>query len=335
MNDLQELKGRAERYLKAKFPQRSELSLVDVERLTGGYSYETYFLTLSWRESEQGLSEVLVLSMEPEHGVAPPYDVRPQYQVLSRISGQGIPAPRALFLESDPAVLGRRFFIMEKVQGESVDSYFPNHPAAQETLRKDYVEIITRLHGVDWRALNLSCLPAPRHDRDFAEREIERYESVMKASQFTPQPLMAEFFSWLKKNVPRSERTTLCHGDLKVGVAGNFFAHEGRISALLDWELVGIGDPVSDLGYVSLVLQNGLFWSKQDFLRAYEELSGFRVDEQSLFFWEVFTYVKWTVMGYPGFKSGLTSKDLNMRLVSTNAAILPWLKNEVAVKLGI
>ncbi|HXR02243.1 MAG TPA: phosphotransferase family protein [Pseudomonas sp.] len=335
MADEQAFRNKIQAFLKTRYMQRDDLTVSTVERLTGGYSYETYFLTLEWREGGETRSEVVVLSMEPECGVAPPYDVRPQYQVLQRVGKLGIPCPAVTLLESAGTVLGRRFFIMEKVEGINLDRYFPDHPDEQDSLRTQYAQIIARLHSLNWPELELTTLRFPEHDKAFATREIERYQAVMKANEFTPQPLMAEIFSWLKKNIPVSERTTLCHGDLKVGVAGNFFAHEGKISAVLDWELVSIGDPLSDLGYVSLVLQNQSFWNKEDFLHTYEALTGTVVNRDSLFFWEVFTYVKWIVMGYPGFKIGLSCSDLDMRQISANSAFLPWLKNAAAMKLGI
>jgi aminoglycoside phosphotransferase (APT) family kinase protein len=224
---------------------------------------------------------------------------------------------------------------MEKVRGENLDTYFIKHPDQLPALRRQYAEIIVKLHSLQWQSMKLTSLTPPQHEKAHAMAEIQRYEAVMLANQYTPQPLMAEIFNWLKKNVPVADRTTLCHGDLKVGVAGNFFADDGQITALLDWELVSIGDPLSDLGYVSLVLQNRLFWDKEEFLQTYETLTDTQVNRESLFFWEVMTYVKWIVMGYPGFKSGLTSGDHDVRALATNVAFLPWLKNEAAVKLGI
>jgi len=302
--------------------------------VTGGYSYQTFFATLNWQSSGCACSEVLVISMTPEHGIAPPYDVTPQYEVLKRLSGTGFPAPAALFLETDSTVLGRPFLVMEKAHGENLDTYFVKHPEEQDQLRTDYVQTIAHLHSLDWQELGLSVLGEPEDDCHHARREIERYEKVFRTNAFGPQPIMSEFFSWMKMNVPRAERTTLCHGDVKVGVAGNFLAREGRISALLDWELVSVGDPYSDLGYASIVMQNGQFWNKEAFISAYEGLSNTRVSRSSLYFWEVFAYVKLVAMGYPGIRSGLTSADHNIQLLSTNAAILPWLKDKAADLLG-
>ncbi|MCK4351186.1 MAG: phosphotransferase family protein, partial [Candidatus Krumholzibacteria bacterium] len=238
MEEAQDMRERLEAYLiKAKFPQREGLSVVEMERMPVGISYETYLFTVTWKEAQGAVSESLVIRMEPECGCVPPYDIRPQYEVLKRVYGTGIPVPKVHWLEMDSKVLGHPFFVMERIEGGDVlyNTYW-TQPELREQLTRDYVSILARLHGLDWQALGLSILGVPENDRQYAEKEIARWEAMVEDNQYSPQPVVAELITWLKRNIPRAERTTLCHGDYH---SRNFLTRDGRIVAVLDWEIVG------------------------------------------------------------------------------------------------
>ena len=61
-------------------------------------------------------------------------------------------------------------------------------------------------------------------------------------------------FAWLKRNQPKACRRRLVHGDYRLG---NFLEQNDRITAILDWELVHLGDPVEDLGWAFLPQYRG------------------------------------------------------------------------------
>ena len=335
MEEAQDMKQKMEAYLKARFPQREELSVVEVERMPVGISYETYLFTTSWKESGSTVSESLVIRMEPEYGPVPPYDVRPQYEALKCVHGTGIPVPKVHWLEMDSSVLGRPFFVMDKIEGVDLLRAYSAEPEHRDQLTKDYVSILAKLHQLDWQALGLSTLCVPENDRQYAENEIARWEQVMEDNQYSPQPVMAELICWLKRNIPRAERTTLCHGDYH---SRNFLAHNGRIVGVLDWEMVGIGDPLTDLGWSCMfmrILRENLFWPETDFIRSYEELTGVKVNEESLFFWKILAFVKLVAIGQAGVKTALESKDLDMRQLGIWTMLLPLLQEAPARMLGI
>jgi len=313
MEKTQDMKQRLEAYLKSKFPQRAGLSVAELEWMSGGFSYETYFFTATWEEAEGPVSESLVIRMQPELGCIPPYDIRPQYEVLKRVHGTGIPVPKVYWLETDSQVLGHPFFVMEKIEGGELlyDAYW-NQPEHQAQLTKEYTSVLAKLHGLDWQALGLSFLSVPENDRQCAEKEIAKWEWVVEDNQYSPQPVMAELFSWLKRNVPRAERTTLCHGDFHVR---NLIAHDSQVVATLDWEMVGIGDPVSDIGWVCLFIRWLGFWTEADFIRSYEEIAGVKVNEESLFFWVVLAHVKLAAIALAGLKTSIESKTLDVRQI--------------------
>ena len=62
--------------------------------------------------------------------------------------------------------------------------------------------------------------------------------------------MVEELAAWLLAHLPPAVPATVVHGDYRVG---NLLVAEdapARISAVLDWELSTIGDPLADLGYL-------------------------------------------------------------------------------------
>src|SRR6202012_5506677 len=72
----------------------------------------------------------------------------------------------------------------------------------------------------------------------------------------------------------------------------------GRITAILDWELVHLGDPIEDLGWAFLPQYRGGtrlvcgLADEQEFLSRYEALSGLKVTPEILKFYIVFSLLK-------------------------------------------
>jgi aminoglycoside phosphotransferase (APT) family kinase protein len=60
---------------------------------------------------------------------------------------------------------------------------------------------------------------------------------------------MEEAHLELEKRMPEQQGASIVHGDYRIG---NFLSNgaEGRIAAVLDWELCTLGDPMADLGYL-------------------------------------------------------------------------------------
>ena len=126
-------------------------------------------------------------------------------------------------------------------------------------------------------------------------------------------------------NTPTAERLSIVHGDYRLG---NFLERDGRISAILDWELVHLGDPVEDLGWAFLPQYRGGtplvcgLAAEADFLARYQTQSGLSVDPASLRFYLVFSLLKlaFTHMAAARcFEDGLFN-DMRMPAMATQIA---------------
>jgi len=335
----QDIRRRLETYLKAKFPQREELSVVEMEQLTAGVSRENYLATVSWRETHGPVSEGLIIQIELGFTdsvlvESEPHEFGPQYEVLRRVYGTGIPVPRVYCVEMDNEVLGHPFCVMEKVEGEVLgEGYYVNYPEYRERLVREYVEILTKIHGLDWEALDLSFLGVPEMDNQRLETALAGFQRLAEDNQYSPRPVMVEVLTWLKRNIPEIGRITLCHGDYHLR---NILARDGRIVALLDWEAVHLGDPLMDLGWSCMFLKVGYesFCSEADFICAYEEISGEKVDRERLLFWQLVAALGLMSVGLAGIKAAIESKDPDMRQLWIWPLVLPRVEDAAARLLG-
>lgn len=317
------LEPRLVSYLSARLPAATDVSISELTQATEGLSYETYLFKASWRQGGKKISQGYAVRLQPLWGPVPPYDVEPQFRILQSLYGTDVPVPRVFWMEKDTGILGAPFFIMEKVEGEiplpwkSARGSF-NDPAQRELMAREMVRVLAALHTVDWKARGIDFLPPrPVGATGYAQREIKRWEAIQKENEYLAEPILAEAYGWLKAHIPRAPRTTLVHGDYRLG---NFIWREGRIAAFLDWEMAALGDPLSDIGWMCMkVFQghtgkvNGLM-DRDEFLNSYEKLSGIHPDPESVLWWEVFGYVKLVAILSAGLRAYIDGRRDDVRL---------------------
>lgn len=259
--------------------------ITGVKTLSAGHSNETYLV--------EGLNEIL--RMPPsEEGLLPPYDMARQHNILSavRTHAPTVPLPAMLELCEDPAVLGDPFFLMECLPGEAFEYSVPDWLAADpvdgpERLCRQWFDAIIALH-------NMPVAYFPPGGRTVKE-EAEHWLRVARNADGDPR-LVAVLES-LVANPPRtSGPPTPVHGDPK---HGNVLWHKGQMTALLDWEMAQIAEPLFDLGH------NLFFHDQGDaaLANAGFELPGWWRPERMIAEWEAGTgrtavdVARYTVLG--------------------------------------
>jgi aminoglycoside phosphotransferase (APT) family kinase protein len=97
-----------------------------------------------------------------------------------------------------------------------------------------------------------------------------------------------EAAQWLRDNAPESERIGIVHGDPGIG---NYLHRNGRVSAVVDWEFIHIGDPDEDWAY--LISMRGMGVMTDDEWVAYiEDTVGVRLDRERLHYWQALNMFK-------------------------------------------
>ena len=107
---------------------------------------------------------------------------------------------------------------------------------------------------------------------------------------------MDALHAWLLDNVPPESPPRVAHGDFRLGNC--IHAPDGTVTAMLDWELCTLGEPLSDVSYLlrtwGVTGPNGVrptsaasgFPTQDEMLARYEAGSGRPLD--NLTFWNVF-----------------------------------------------
>nr|WP_245992936.1 phosphotransferase family protein [Prauserella muralis] len=235
-----------------------------------------------------------------------------EFSVLKALETSELPTPYARWLDADGTWFGRPSLIMRRVPGEC--DYHVLRGTRPLAWRRDLAErlcdLLAAVHAVDWRRLRIGdVLPDP--GMAAAAYELDRWETVLRRDQLEDYPELELALGWLRATVPPGSRTVLVHGDFK---PGNVLLEDGRVTALLDWELAHLGDPLEDLGWVTQPLRArehtiARAWSNEDLIARYEHTTGAQVDRASLAWWTAFAAFKTAVMQVSGLRSFLDGRS--------------------------
>ena len=238
--------GALERYLGAHLDAFTPP--LAVRQFRGGQSNPTYYI-----DSSAGR---FVLRRKPPGPLLPSaHAIEREYQVMTALRGSGVPVPDTYLLCEDPAVIGTPFFLMEYVEGHPMtDATLPDRlPVDRAAVYRSMIEILARLHTVDWRAAGLADYGKPGH---YVARQVHRWTSQYRASETGRIDAMERLIAWLPAHIPADEAAAIVHGDYR---PGNLLLHpaEPRVAAVIDWELSTIGHPLVDLGHHVLLFRTG------------------------------------------------------------------------------
>ena len=216
---------------------------LEVRQFSFGQSNPTYLLT-----SPSGR---YVMRRKPPGNLLPSaHAVDREFKVISAVHGQGFPVPKPLLLCEDETVAGTIFYVMECVEGRVfVSRTLDEAPIEQRRpMMEDFIAVMSRLHGMDYRALGLEDFGRPGN---YFSRQINRWSKQYRASETDSIPEMDRLMEWLPENIPQDDNSSLVHGDYSLH---NVMFHpvEPRIVAVLDWELSTIGHPLGDLFYATM-----------------------------------------------------------------------------------
>ncbi len=271
----------------------NDTELIDLSRLAGGASAETWKLTVK----QNGEVQPLVLRVTSGKEIfSAGIDIKTEALVQQQAYETGVPVSKVHFVVEEEDEIGAGY-VMDLVEGESIarkilrDEEFTH---ARTIITDQCGDILARIHSIEKESL-----PEDLPDQS-AEPYIKQLQSMYKAFGET-LPVFDFVFRWLGENIPEKKRLTLVHGDFR---NGNFMVNTEGICAVLDWELAHMGDPMEDLGWLcvnswrfgNIDLPVGGFGHREELFTAYEKASGQQVDPKAVKFWEIFGSLKWGVI---------------------------------------
>lgn len=305
---MSDMEDRIAAYLAHRMPAARAIAVSDLSRIAGGSSQETFRLHATWDDGKGddgdgddghgggGAGPVgrwLILRRAPAAGlVVAERDV--EFVVYRALAGSGVPVPRAYFLEPDAAWLDRPFFIMAMAPGKPGHFWTGADPfegQAREVGTR-FWRHLGELAAQDHAALGLADLRNGTLRGGFWSAELGHWEALLDEHEAMIEPVVRGAIRWLRANPPaEATKPAIVHGDYRVG---NFlFTPDGAISAVLDWEMCHIGDPLEDVAYAIDPM-----WTMEahvpldEGLALWEASSGMAVDRAALDWWRLFVAVK-------------------------------------------
>jgi aminoglycoside phosphotransferase (APT) family kinase protein len=265
-------------FLEAGLAASGEL---DIRQFPAGSSNLTYLISIDG-------SEYVLRRPPFGNTVKTAHDMRREFEVLSKLAAVYAPAPKPLLFCSDESVIGSEFYLMERrygliirgtapgalatkseppasaggrapadesVSGSATDSMITFRPPAyaggsdKSDLRRrvceSFIRNLAELHALDYKAAGLETLG---HPEGYARRQVEGWTKRYFDAKTDEHPELESAIAWLNANIPAESGASLVHNDYKFDNVMLDPEDLTKITAVLDWEMVTIGDPLMDLG---------------------------------------------------------------------------------------
>jgi aminoglycoside phosphotransferase (APT) family kinase protein len=224
---------------------------LEAERIGEGHSNFTFLVSRG---------DARVVLRRPPRPPLPPsaHDVLREARLLRALEATDARVPRVLAVGEDESVLGVPFYVMEEMRGSVVTSDVPPALDTVEGRRKlceELVDALVEVHAVDWRACGLEGYGKPT---GYLERQVRRFTGLWDYNKTREVPVVEEVRDWLADNLPESPGSTIVHGDYRLGNVMVANDPPARLVAIFDWELSTIGDPLADVGYLTVT------WAQSD-----------------------------------------------------------------------
>jgi aminoglycoside phosphotransferase (APT) family kinase protein len=251
--DDDDIESRLTSWLATQLPDAEDVRVDGLDRVEFGHSAETLLLTVAWRDRDGDHCEDVVIRIRPpEPGLLPPYDLQRQFEILRALATTPVRSPRAWWYEGTGDVLDRDFYVMERLPGTVYERVIPQEllddPERVRRMCEDMVDQIAAIHSVDLRATGLDAIA---DGNGYLEAELDHWAGEVGRVQRGPLPALERLEQVLRERRPEQcPAITLVHGDAK---PGNYAFVGGEVTAVFDWEMATIGDPLADIGWAEVL----------------------------------------------------------------------------------
>ena len=218
--------------------------------IAGGRSNLTYRVTdatgRAWVLRRPPLGQVLATA----------HDMGREHRIISALSPTDVPVAPVVGLCTDDAVNGAPFYVMEFVDGlvaRDAAAARTLDVAARQHASEQIAEVLARIHAVDPDAVGLGDLG---RREGYVERQLKRWYGQWQKSKTRELPVVDEVHAALAARVPEQGPATIVHGDYRLDNC--LLGPDGAVTAVLDWELCTLGDPLADVGLLLV------YWTEAD-----------------------------------------------------------------------
>ena len=319
----QDLERRLKAFLAARLDGARDIHIANLAPITAGNARQTWEFEARWVGGEGERKVGCVMLRKAEAGQLET-DLAPEFRTVRALWDSGVPVARALWIDEEGIWLERPSFIMEKVAGTTdlLPLLKPEGAALSRAIAQQLVVVAARLHTLDWRKLGVDFLPFATPETAAAQ-QVSYWQALFLKHRMEPHPVMVAAFVWLREHQPITRRISIVHGDFRLG---NVLYEEDRINAMLDWEMVHLGDPVEDIAWAYRSLWGPQTFSLDEFVSRYTDLSGIQVDPATLLFYRLLGEVKHSIISLTGARSFMDGRTRNLFLADRASTITAYLQ---------
>jgi aminoglycoside phosphotransferase (APT) family kinase protein len=257
-------------------------------RLSGGASRETWAFTA--RAAGHAPRE-LIMRRDPVGRPGPPGSMAREAHAMRAAGAAGLPVPEVL-ADDDGTELGTAGLVMSRVPGETIARRIlrdDEYARGRRVLAAELGAFLAGLHAVD---------PAEVPGLAVSDPLAEYRDAYLAVDDVSPTFEAAH--RWLEANRPEPTGRVVVHGDFRLG---NVIVGPEGLRAAIDWELVHLGDPMEDLGWLCVKawrfgapLPVAGVGTVDQLLDAYERVSGRAVDRAAFHWWQVQKTLQWGII---------------------------------------
>jgi len=227
-------------FVKSHYP--NAFGALDIKQFPGGASNLTYQLNFD--------NVSLILRTSPKGTKAKgAHDMAREFRIMERLKPSYHYVPEMIALCSDESVIGREFYVMEKISGIIPRANLPKELILSETevntLCKNVIDTLIELHKVDIQSTGLHELGK---GIGYCQRQVDGWSERYKKAKTWNVPSCNYVIDYLKANVPQQEKTCFIHNDFRFDNVVLDEHNPTKVIGVLDWEMATIGDPMMDLG---------------------------------------------------------------------------------------
>jgi len=287
--------------------------VAELHQLSAGASRETWSVTTA-------SGQRLVVQRLPRGSARASVDT--EAAILRAAASVGVPVARVLAVFEAGGALEMPALVLEAMPGESLAPRLlrdDRYARAREGLATQCGQILARLHSVPTDAVPGLQTQDP----------IERCYGVLDSLP-ERHPAFELVLRKLALTRPRPRSHTIVHGDFRLG---NLLIDEHGITAVLDWEIVHVGDPLEDLGWLCVPAWRfggaqpvAGVGSYEELLAAYRAGGGDEVALEELHWWQAAGTVWWGVLCHVQAQRHLsgTTRSVELAAIGRRACEQEW-----------
>ena len=193
------------------------------------------------------------------HVLATAHDMAREYRVMTALRDTEVPVPTTYALCEDPDVLGAPFYVMARVEGTPFRLAAELEPLGADRVRgisTRLVDTLAALHRIEPASVGLGDFGRAE---GFLARQVARWKKQLDASRSRDLPAADELHERLAAGAPPESAPGIVHGDYRLDNVLIDATPDGgdRLTAVLDWEMATLGDPLTDLALMLLYQRLG------------------------------------------------------------------------------